>query len=427
MDLTLEKKYQLLLDISHKVRDTLDLDEIMEHLLDTVKTVLDYDAAGIFVLNQDLVRGRHESPLGMIAGVARRGFDPNPPENDDMLMRGQGITGYVIQHCQSVIVPDVRQDTRYVQGRRATRSEIAVPIIRIERAIGALNLESDRLAAYTPGDVEVLQFFADAAAISIEKAMLHKQLLEQELIGRQLETAREVQAKLLPHSSPNLPGYDIAGICIPTDEIGGDYFDYIPLSHNRLGLAVADVSGHGIPAALVMTAFRALLRTKALGKSRPANIANTIDRLLPEFTGNKHFVTVLYAVLEAPSGNLTYISCGHPPPLLFRANGEVEKLNRHNPALGLALGIFQNLHHSDEEINLAAGDILALYTDGVFEINNRHNESFGVQRLVHVIQENQQLPADEIILKVIQATQVFSNDYGFLDDFTLVIVRRENI
>jgi sigma-B regulation protein RsbU (phosphoserine phosphatase) len=423
MKLTLEKKYQLLLDISHKVRDTLDLDEIMVHLLDTVKTLLEYDAAGIFVLNQDLVRGRHESPLGMIAGIARRGFDPNPEEDDAMLMHGQGITGYVIHNCRSVVVPDVRLDPRYVQGRRATLSEITVPIIRNERAIGALNLESDRLSAYSPDDVEVLQFFADAAAISIEKAMLHKQLLEQELIGKQLETAREVQSKLLPHSSPNLLGYDIAGICIPTDEIGGDYFDYIPLSHNRLGLAVADVSGHGIPAALVMTAFRALLRTKALGTSRPANIANAIDRLLPEFTGNKHFVTVLYAVLEAPSGDLTYISCGHPPPLLLRANGEVEKLNRHNPALG----IFQNLHHTDEEVNLAAGDVLVLYTDGVIELMNRCNETFGTQRLVQVIQENQQLAAAEIILKVIQTTQVFSDDYGFLDDFTLVILRRENI
>jgi sigma-B regulation protein RsbU (phosphoserine phosphatase) len=301
-------------------------------------------------------------------------------------------------------------------------SEISVPIIRNERAIGALNLESDRLAAYSLDDLEVLQFFADAAAISIEKAMLHKQLLEQELIGRQLETAREVQLKLLPNSSPNLPGYDIAGICIPTDEIGGDYFDYIPISHNRLGLAVADVSGHGIPAALVMTAFRALLRTKALGKSKPATIANTIDRLLPEFTGNKHFVTVLYAVLEASSGNLTYISCGHPPPLLLHANGEVEKLNRHNPALG----IFQNLHHHDEETKLAAGDILVLYTDGVTEVMNQQNESFGIQRLVQVIRMNEQLDAADLILKTIQATGVFTDHYGFLDDFTLVIVRREN-
>ena len=340
-----------------------------------------------------------------------------------VLMRGQGITGYVIHNCQSVIVPDVRLDPRYVQGRRATLSEITVPIIRNARAIGALNLESDRLSAYTPDDVEVLQFFADAAAISIEKAMLHKQLLEQELIGKQLQTAREVQSKLLPHNPPDLSGYDIAGICIPADEIGGDYFDYIPLSQNRLGLAVADVSGHGIPAALVMTAFRALLRTKALGKSRPAAIANMIDRLLPEFTGNNHYVTVLYAVLDAPSGDVTYISCGHPPPLLLRASGDVEKLNRHNPALG----IFQNLHHNDEEIILAPGDILVLYTDGVFELTNQHGETFGLPRLVQVLRENRQLPAAEIILKVIRATQVFSHDYGYLDDFTLVIVRRETI
>lgn len=252
--------------------------------------------------------------------------------------------------------------------------------------------------------------------------MLHKQLLEQELIGKQLETAREVQSKLLPHSSPNLVGYDIAGICIPTDEIGGDYFDYIPLSNNRLGLAVADVSGHGIPAAMVMTAFRALLRTKALSKSGPANIANTIDRLLPEFTGNKHFVTILYAVLEPISGDLTYINCGHPPPLLLRANGEVEKLNRHNPALG----IFQNLHHQDEESNLAPGDILVLYTDGVTEVMNEHNESFGVQRMGQVIRENQQLSATDLILKVIRATGAFTAHYGFLDEFTLIIMRREN-
>jgi phosphoserine phosphatase RsbU/P len=423
MELTLEKKYQLLLDISHKVRDTLDLDEIMEHLLDTVKSVLDYDAAGIFVLNQDLVRGRHESPLGMIAGVARRGFDPNPPEGDDMLMRGQGITGYVIHNCQSVVVPDVRVNPHYVQGRRTTLSEITVPVIRNKRAIGALNLESDRISAYTSGDLEVLQFFADAAAIAIEKAMLHKQLLEQELIGKQLETAREVQSRLLPHLSPNLMGYDIAGICIPTDEIGGDYFDYIPLTHKQLGLAVADVSGHGIPAALVMTAFRALLRTKALGKSKLANMANTIDRLLPEFTGNKHFVTLLYAILDSSSGNLTYISCGHPPPLIVHASGELEILKSHNPALG----IFQNLHHQDERANLGFGEILILYSDGVTEVMNRRHESFGIQRLVHVIQENMQLTAAELIQKVIRATGVFSHDYGFLDDFTLVIVKRENI
>ena len=421
MELTTEKKYQLLLDISHKVRDTLDLDEIMEHLLDAVRSVFAYDAAGIFVLNQDLVHARHEAPREMIAGIARRGFDPGSPEEDDMLMHGQGITGDVIRNCHSIVVPDVSLDARYVQGRSLTRSEIAVPIILNKRAIGALNLESDQLSAYMEDDVEVLQFFADAAAISIEKAMLHKQLLERELIGKQLETARVVQSRLLPNSPPAFPGYDIAGICISADEIGGDYFDYISLSHNRLGLVVADVSGHGIPSALVMTAFRALLRTKARGKSSLANIAYSINHLLPEFTGDNHFVTVLYAVLEPSTGNLTYISCGHPPPLVLRANGEVAKLDHNNTALG----IFPDLSYSEATTCLEAGDILILYTDGAVELMDQSDEIFGISRLVEVIRENQHLSAAEVIDKVIEATQQFSAYYGFLDDLTLVVVRRE--
>ena len=335
-------------------------------------------------------------------------------------MHGHGITGYVIRACESVVVPDVRLDARYVRGRQQTLSEITVPVILNDRAIGALNIESDRLSAYTADDVEVLQFFADAAAISIQKAMLHKQLLEQELVRKQLETAREVQSRLLPRDAPNLAGYDIAGICIPAFEIGGDYFDYIPLTHRRLGLAVADVSGHGIPAALVMTAFRALLRTKARGMSSPATIASTINRLLPEITANNHFVTALYAILDAPSGNLTYISCGHPPPLLLHPHGDVELLDQHNTALG----IFQNSRYVDRHIQLNAGDTLVLYTDGVTELVNDQAECFGLQRLLKVVQEKMQLPAAELVSKVMRATQDFSDNIGFLDDITLVIVKR---
>jgi sigma-B regulation protein RsbU (phosphoserine phosphatase) len=250
--------------------------------------------------------------------------------------------------------------------------------------------------------------------------MLHKQLLERELIGKQLETAKVVQSRLLPTRAPHLSGYDIAGICISADEIGGDYFDYIPLAHNRLGMAVADVSGHGIPSALVMTAFRALLRIKARGKSSPEKIADEINHLLPEFTGDNHYVTVLYAVLEPASGNLTYISCGHPPPILFRANGEVTKLDQHNTALG----IFQDLQYSEANTHLDEGDILVLYTDGVVELMNPNEEIFGITRLIEVIRENQHLSSNQVIGKVIDATQIYSAYNGLLDDLTLVIVRR---
>ena len=422
MELTLEQKYQLILDIQHKVRDTLDLDEIMEHLLDSVKKVLEYDAAGIFVLNQDLVHRRNVVPSEMIAGIARRGFDPSPAEPDAMLMYGHGITGDVIRNNRSLVVPDVRLDARYVQGRAATLSEITVPVILNDRAIGALNLESDRLEAYTQDDIEVLQFFADAAAISIQKAMLHSQLLEQELVGKQLETARRVQSGLLPQTPPNIPGYDVAGICLPADEIGGDYYDYIPLTAEHIGLAVADVSGHGIPSALVMTAFRALLRTKARGSYGPAVTARAINRLLPEFTGGSHFVTVLYAILDMPTGALTYISCGHPLPLLVHSDGSLARLEQRN----MALGVLPDLQYSEDSVAIEPGDILVLYTDGVVELIDRQGNPFGVRRLVQVLQENRGLPAAELIGKVVAAARKFSGASGFLDDLTLVILQRRS-
>lgn len=421
MKLTTEKKYQLLLEISQKVRDTLDLDEIMNHLLDTVKTVVHYDAAGIFVLNQDLVHTHQEAPRAMIAGIAQRGFNIRPIGQDAMLMHGKGIIGYVIKTNTWVVAPDVRLDQRYVEGRRETLSEIAVPIIRNERAIGVLNLESDQLSAYSESDLEILQFFADAAAISIEKAMLHRQLLDKELLEKQLQTAREVQSRLFPYQAPEIQGYDLGGVCLPTDKIGGDYFDYIPLQNNRLGVAIADVSGHGIASALVMTAFRALLRTQARYRRKPTTIARAINRVLPEITAESHFVTLLYAILDSEQDTFTYVSCGHPPPLLIRPDQTAKILDCRGPALGF----YRDIRYEAEIQDLKQGDILALYTDGVVDITNEHGNSFGSSRLEKIIERCRENTSDEITQKIIQSAQEFSNSSNFLDDFTLVIIKRE--
>jgi phosphoserine phosphatase RsbU/P len=420
MYLTDDKKYHLLLEISHKVRDTLDLDEIMDHLLDTVKTVVKYDAAGIFVLNQDLVHGRHEYPKAMIAGISRRGFDQRPSDQDEMLTFGKGIIGHVIFNCTSLVVPDVHQDSLYIEGRSRTRSEIAVPIVRKDRAIGALNLESDQLSAYDESDLEVLQFFADAAAISIEKAMLHRQLLEKELIDKQIQLARDVQSHLFPSGPPSINGYDIAGICLPAEEIGGDYYDFIKLPRRGLGVAVADVSGHGIASALVMTAFRGLLRMHTHGRRGPARIARAINRLLPEFTGNSQFVTAVYVVLKPDLEEFSYVCCGQQPPLLFHSDGSLVNLDMHGPVLGMV----NNVRYTSETLPLIPGDILAMYTDGVVELTNQEGVPFGVDRLATALHQGKDLCAGELIQTIIQTTRQFSGSQNFLDDFTLVIIKR---
>ncbi len=422
MELTAETKYQLLSQISHEIRDTLDLDEILNHLLDMVASIVRYDAAGIFVLNEDLVYRSNNRPREVIAGISLRGFDPRPNGIDPMLREGKGIIGHVIKTGECVVAPDVREDPHYLEGRQQTLSEIAVPIVRNDRAIGTLNLESDRLDAFSCDDVEVLRFFADAASISIEKAMLHRQILEKERIEEQLELASNVQARLLPDSSPILPGYDIAGTCLSTYDIGGDYFDYIELPDGRLGVVVADVSGHGIPAALIMAAFRALLRTQTRIDPEPSHIADAMKRLLPDFTGEANFVTCVYGVLDPEDGSFTYVNCGHIPPILLHADGRIDELKPGGPVFS---GVIEHDSYSECSIVIAPGDTLVLYTDGVVEIMNEEQEEFGAGRMMDILRRSCCMPVDNIIGEVVRATQEFAGSDSNEDDFTLVIVRRE--
>jgi sigma-B regulation protein RsbU (phosphoserine phosphatase) len=420
MNLTIEQKYQLLFEISHKTSDTLDLDEIMVQLLDTIKPLVDYNAAGIFVLNQTFSLGTNLPTRNLIAGMSFRGYG-QLPNGDDMLTHGKGIIGHVITNNISLVAPDVRLDEHYVEGREQTLSEIAVPIQINNQAIGALNLESDQLRAYDEKDLAILQFFADAAAIALEKAILHRQLLEKELLDKQLQVAEDVQTHLLPMSDPKIPGYDISGICIPAEKIGGDYYDYLQLPDGKLGLAVADVSGHGISAALVMSAFRSQLRTYAHGKDSPSQIAREINDRLPEFTGGNHFITMVYGLMDSRKDRITFTRCGHPSPRILHPGGSSSTLHVNMPALG----IYRNVNYKDESTTLSPGDILVIFTDGVVDTENRQGKAFGGKILMNVIAENRSLPAKDIIQKVISETRIFSEFQPLLDDFTLVILKKE--
>ena len=420
MNLTIEQKYQLLFEISHKTSDTLDLDEIMVQLLDTIKTVMEYDAAGIFILNQAFSQRPGLSSQNLIAGMSFRGYG-QLPNSDDMLTHGKGIIGYVITNNISLVAPDVRLDDHYIEGREETLSEIAVPIQINERAIGALNLESDRLAAYNEKDLAILKFFADAAAIALEKAILHRQLLEKELLDKQLQMAKEVQTHLLPLSDPLVPGYDISGICIPAEKIGGDYYDYLQLPDGKLGIVVADVSGHGISSALVMSAFRSQLRTFTIGRDSPAQIACTINECLPEFTGGNHFITMAYGLLDPIKNVITFTRCGHPSPRLLHEDGSSETLHENKPAFG----IYNNVNYVDESKTISPGDILVIFTDGVVDTENYRGDAFGSQQLMTIIAKKRDLSSKELIQQVVKQIRRFGEFHPFQDDFTLVIIKKD--
>ena len=417
-----EAKYRLLLKLSQEIGRSLDLQEVLGFLLESVRTAVEFDAAGVFVLNRRVPLGQ-ETGGRLIAGMAAVGFDDTPRDEDPMLRRGEGIIGHVIATGETIIAPDVRLNPYYVEGKRSTRSEIAVPIVSAGDVIGALNLESDTLDAFSDADVEYLEFFAVAAAISIEKAVLHREMIEKHRIEQQLSIAREVQAALLPSADPVLDGYDIAGTNVPTWEIGGDYFDYLPQPDGRLGVAIADVAGKGVPAALIMATFRAALRAQRVRDVPLDAVAGRLNRILLDSMDASRFVTAFYGLLEPGTGAISFTNCGHNPPLLLRAAGGCDLLASGGPAMGM----WRAAAFVSGAATVWPGDILVLYTDGVVEIMNEAGEMFGVDRLDAVIRRRPRASSRDLVEAVVDATRVFAGREGYEDDFTLVIIRREDV
>lgn len=416
MALSAERKYRLLLELGQRISRTLDLEAVLDDLLQALRSAMAYDAGGVFVLT-------HAVPLraggDLIAGMLQLGFDHRAAD-DPMLRSGKGIIGHVIHTGETVLAPDVRLDPRYVPGRSRTLSELAVPIVSEAGVIGCLNVESDREAAFTAEDAELLQFFASAASLTIEKALLHRQVLEKQRIEDQLSVAREVQFGLLPGAPPRLAGYDVAALNLSTHAIGGDYYDYVPLGENRIGVVVADVSGKGIPAALIMATFRAALRIEMKREADLRAVAARLNEAVLEFRDAARFVTAVCCVLDTASGELRYVNCGHNPPLLLRGSGASQALRLGGFALGLRAA--ESFESGSE--TLAPGDTLVLYTDGVVEPANAAGVEFGTERLEAAVRTSTGRPASQALQSVVDATRAFSGHDGYDDDFTLVVLHR---
>ena len=421
IQLTSDIKYQLLRDISHKIRGTLDLDKILNLLLDLLANIIDYDAAGIFILSEDINHPGYHFSKQKIASMVQRGFGNLPLESDAMLMDAKGIVGQTIKTGRSIILQDVTKDERYIPGRKETRSEITVPIIRDDKTIGALNVESDQLAAFETEDLEVLNFFAEASAISIEKALLHYQILENKKIEEQLQLAKDVQLSLLPNSEPEIENYNFASVCIPAYEIGGDYFDYIPLDENRLGIVVADVSGDGVPAALIMAAFRALMRYNAKLFEEPNKLMKLLNDQVSEFMRKRDFISVLYGILNHKTNSFVYCNCGHNPALHWN-NDKILFLEGGGPSLNL----LKEAEFKSYEIKLNKNDQILFYTDGVVEVFGKDKNQFGLERLIDLFSGNINKLPQKNIDSIILSTKTFSSSDYYNDDFTLLLLKRNN-
>lgn len=406
-----EKTIETLVEAVRKISNSLVLDEVVDTIFESLKELIDYAAAVICVI---------DARSGAVYELKTAGYPADSVGQVFLASRG-GIIGWVLENGHGEIVNDVKTDTRYVKARLQTLSEIAVPIVRSDgKTIGVINLEADRINAYDERDLELLTMFASLAAAAIDHTLLHRQVMTKSRAESELELARKVVDSLLPRSFPIIEGFDIYGATIPVREVGGDYLDFINSITERLGVIVADVSGKGLAAALIMVTFRAYIHATLINELAMRVVMARVNRLIFETTDGDRFITSFYGLVDPEHKRLLYINAGHNPPVLLRADGTSQLLQDG----GLPLGVFPDSRYSESVVEFRSGDILVLYTDGVVEANNQLDEEFGLERLEKIVRASSTRRAHEIVEEITRAVDEYSAEVGGPeDDLTVAIIK----
>jgi phosphoserine phosphatase RsbU/P len=414
-----ERKYastlETLAEVSREFGSILNLDELLTRLASVTRRVIDYRTFGILLLNEDT------KELEMKTAV--RYGDQNVPTRVKV---GDGLVGYAALHKEPVLVADVSKDPRYIPVVEDIRSELVVPLMVQDRCIGVFDLESPELDAFKKSDIEIMTLFASQAAVAIENARLYETIRSNEdRLEKEVRFAQRVQTALLPTELPKrFKGVDVAARFEPAYELGGDLYDFLTPEPHSLVIAVGDVSGKGVPAALYSAFAGELVRSRTFrrryttDRSSPAGVLASMNTILHERQLEQYYCTLCYASFDLKRRSVTLANSGLPYPV--RCSGE-DVAQVELP--GVPLGSFAGSSYDEVSFDLLAGDVYVFCTDGVFEATDFRGREFGVDRLTKVVLESRQLPARTIVESVFAAVVDFRGEMRAKDDMTVVALR----
>ena len=406
---TLRILYEIMTDLTA----TLDVEHVLAACLQRVKTLLNAQAASFFTLDGD------ELVLQVAHGEKPEAAPPL------RIPRGQGLAGWVMEHAQGAIVNQPSSDPRIyasldLPGGFDLDSILAVPLIINERTIGVIEV-FNKPGKFVQADLDLLTAIGASAAVAIENARLYQTAVEKGRMERELQVARSVQVSLLPTELPRLDGWDFAARWLPARQVSGDYYDTIPLSENRLGLLVADVTDKGMPAALFMAFTRSIVRASLAEANSPAAGISRANRLICSGSTHGLFTTMFYAMLDPVARRLTWVNAGHNPALHYNARtGKLTRLG----ATGLPLGIDLNAVYQQQKFRLGPGDVVLLYTDGVTEATNASLEQFGLSNLEMIVSEHAAANTEGLLSGVEAAIYAFSGNHSSYDDITMLAIKQ---
>ena len=407
--------FETLAEIGRDMGQLLDLDELLSRIAQLATRVVDYRTFGILLVNE----ATNELE---IKTAVKYGSKVDLPK----VRVGEGLVGYAALHREAVLAPDVSKDPRYIQVVDDVRSELVVPMLIKDRCIGVFDLESPELDAFSKRDVEILTLLASQAAVAIENARLYEELSANEArLERELRFAQRVQAALLPTQLPKkVRGVDLAVSFAPARELGGDFHDFLVPDSNTLIIAVGDVSGKGVPAALYSVFAGELVRGRTFRRrylperSSPANVLMSINTILHERQLEEYFCALCYALFDLKRRTVTLANSGVPYPIRI-SEGVCTQVE----LPGVPLGSFFGVSYDEITFPLFVGDVFVFYSDGVSEAMNTAGEEFTSARLMEVVAAASDQPASEIVARIASAVDAHRAGTAPNDDSTIVVLR----
>jgi phosphoserine phosphatase RsbU/P len=300
------------------------------------------------------------------------------------------------------------------------------PLVYGNQNLGVLGVANGPMSTpFSPSDFVVFQSIVEQSAFALYNAVVYSEASEKRRIDRDLNVARDIQRILLPNRSPAFEGFEIAGLNVPASHVSGDYYDYIPLNSDRLGIAIADVSGKGVPASLIMAMCRSVLRSLAHSSDSAASVLHQVNRQLYPDIREDMFISMAYFILQKGNPEVVMARAGHDAPFHYRAADQsVVRLNPPGMALGIDSGGVFNRVTGDFKVRLEKDDYLILYTDGVTEALDENGFEFGTSRFVEAIQASAEGGVKAILSRVIGDIRTFVGTYPQSDDITLIAIRK---
>lgn len=388
---------------AQKISSILDLDQLIESVVTEVTQSFGCVEAGIYLHDDE----RSELVLAGVHGCTLHS------KGHRLKVGVQGMVGYVASTGQMRYAPDVRRDQYYIRCEHDVLSEVAIPLLVGERLVGVFTASHPELDAFPRPQLRILQALCDHVSVAVDNARRFQiERSERAALDREAQEACAIQQALLPKSSPYIPGFAISGLSVPARAVGGDWYDFIPFADGRWGIVLADVSGKGTAAALLMSATRGMLRSLAEACCSPAEVLGKLNHLMVDDFPAGKFVTMVYAVLDPASRTVIFANAGHLRPLFIDGQGEHFLDVERGLPLGLSCG-----DYSEAQIALSKGSKLIFYSDGITEAVDANEDEYGLSRLAeHAIK------SEASAVSIVDEVRTFANGTGVRDDASVVFV-----